>query len=332
MRPAHDDAPTVISTFAGCGGSSLGYSMAGYRELAAVEWEDHAASMLRLNFPHVPILQADIAKITSSDFDIPDTGLDVLDGSPPCQGFSTAGKRQLNDPRNFLFRQFTRTIEELDPRVIVMENVTGMNKGEHKSLFNEVVQALGTAGRGYAVKVRELHAERLGIPQTRHRLVFIGVRRDLGIQPVHPGPVRGGVPTVAYAIADLRPEELGYMEFPTGTTKMIAPHLGQGMDTSHIWQMHTGQRRGFSISRASWSRPCGTLLKQFGSNFAGVLHPLHDRYLSSRELARIQSFPDQYDWGDSTYRQIHARIGNSVPPLMMRAIASTIHTEILNTP
>lgn len=128
LRPKADNAPAVISTFAGAGGSSLGYSMAGFRELLAVEWDDNAVETFKLNFPDVPVYHGDIAKL-SVDEVLKMTGLkvgelDVLDGSPPCQGFSTAGKRQLDDPRNQLFREYVRLLRGLRPKVFIMEYVS----------------------------------------------------------------------------------------------------------------------------------------------------------------------------------------------------------------
>lgn len=130
LLPRSDNAPTVISTFAGAGGSSLGYSMAGFRELLAVEWDDNAIETFRINFHDVPIYHGDITKLSVEQV-LRMTGLqsgelDILDGSPPCQGFSTAGKRQLDDPRNQLFREYVRILRGLRPKVFIMENVSGM--------------------------------------------------------------------------------------------------------------------------------------------------------------------------------------------------------------
>jgi DNA (cytosine-5)-methyltransferase 1 len=141
-----DDAPTVISLFAGAGGSSLGYSMAGYQELLAVEWNDNAVETFKLNFPDIQVWHGDIAKL-SVDECLEITGLepgelDVLDGSPPCQGFSTAGKRQLDDPRNQLAMEFVRLLRGLKPKVFVMENVSGMVKGKMKLVFAEIMREL----------------------------------------------------------------------------------------------------------------------------------------------------------------------------------------------
>ena len=138
------NAPTVISTFAGCGGSSLGYSMAGFRELLANEWDDNAVATFKLNFPDVPVIQGDIAKLTVEQV-LELTGLqpgelDVFDGSPPCQGFSTAGKRIIDDPRNQLFREYVRLLRGLQPKVFVMENVSGMVKGKMKLIFADILR------------------------------------------------------------------------------------------------------------------------------------------------------------------------------------------------
>jgi DNA (cytosine-5)-methyltransferase 1 len=143
LAPRADNAPTVISTFAGAGGSSLGYSMAGYQELLAVEWDDNAVETFRLNFSGVPVYHGDICKLSVEECmrlaGLTEPGeLDVLDGSPPCQGFSTAGKRDFGDDRNQLFRQYVRLLRGLRPKVFVKENVSGMVKGIMKLMFNKV--------------------------------------------------------------------------------------------------------------------------------------------------------------------------------------------------
>src|SRR5580765_454090 len=142
--------PTIISTFAGCGGSSLGYRLAGFKELLAVEWEDHAVDTFRLNFPDVPIYHGDIAKLSSGEClkmaGVKKGELDVFDGSPPCQGFSASGKREMTDHRNFLFKEFSRLLNGLQPRVFVMENVSGLIQGAMKQVYLEIVQTLRDCG------------------------------------------------------------------------------------------------------------------------------------------------------------------------------------------
>ena len=181
LAPRAADAPTVVSLFAGCGGSSLGYSMAGFRELLAVEWDEHAVETFKANFPDVPVWQGDIAELSVEEY-LRLTGLqpgelDVLDGSPPCQGFSTAGRRKMDDGRNQLFQEYVRLLRGLRPKVLVMENVSGMVKGKMKLIFVEILRELKASG--YKVSARLMNAMYFGVPQSRERMIFIGIREDL---------------------------------------------------------------------------------------------------------------------------------------------------------
>lgn len=199
LAPRAEDAPTVISLFSGGGGSSLGYSMAGYRELLAVEWDDNAVETFKLNFPGVPVYHGDIVKLTVDECmklaGLTGPGqLDVLDGSPPCQGFSTAGKRIMDDPRNSLFHEYVRLLRGLQPKVFIMENVSGLVKGKMKLIFAEIIRELKASG--YKVSCRLMNAMYFHVPQSRQRLIWVGVREDLGREPGHPeaesGPVSVG--------------------------------------------------------------------------------------------------------------------------------------------
>ncbi len=140
------DAPTVVSLFAGGGGSSLGYLMAGYREGFATDHDPRAIATLQANFPDLPVWEGDIATLSATQI-LEATGLmvgelHVLDGSPPCQGFSMAGKRRLTDTRNTLFREYVRLLTDLQPRSFVLENVAGMVRGRMRLVFVECLRAL----------------------------------------------------------------------------------------------------------------------------------------------------------------------------------------------
>ena len=183
-----DNDFTYGSTFAGCGGSSLGYKWAGGHGVFAVEFDDNAVETYRLNFPGTPVLHRDIATVTAEEL-LELTGmavgqLDILDGSPPCQGFSTAGKRQIHDPRNSLFMEFVRLVEGLQPKVFVMENVSGLVKGKMKLVFKQIMLALKATG--YRVRCKLLNAMYFEVPQSRQRLIWIGVRDDIGQGPTFP--------------------------------------------------------------------------------------------------------------------------------------------------
>ena len=130
---------TLVSLFAGCGGSSCGYRAAGYDVRLAVEWDPVAATAYRDNFPGTTVHQGDIASLDGpaalASARIGPGELDVLDGSPPCQGFSTAGRRAFGDGRNRLFEEYVRLLSAFRPRALVMENVTGLRKGKMRLAF-----------------------------------------------------------------------------------------------------------------------------------------------------------------------------------------------------
>lgn len=298
LAPRAGNAPTVISTFAGCGGSSLGYSIAGFRELLAVEWDDNAVQTFKLNFPDVPVYHGDIAKLSVEQV-FKMTGLkagelDVFDGSPPCQGFSTAGKRQIDDERNQLFREYVRLLKGLRPKVFVMENVSGMVKGKMKLLFAEILRELKAVG--YQVSARLLNAKYFHVPQSRERMIFIGVRNDLKIAPSHPGAQKH-----PFSIRDAIGAD-GYIEYRHNYA---------------VGKVH--------FKKSYFDAPCLTITKT-GLGWTTVIDNEKRRF-TQHELALLASYPREFQF--LSQESAWERIGNSVPPLFMRAIATHIRTEIL---
>lgn len=323
IAPREPNAPTFVSTFAGGGGSSTGYLMAGYRELLAVEWDDNAVETLQLNWPHLDIYHGDIAKLTVAET-LERTGLrvgelDLFDGSPPCQGFSTAGKRQLNDPRNQLFREYVRLLRGLKPKVFVMENVSGMVKGKMKLVFVEILKEL--KGSGYKVKACLLNAKYFHVPQSRERLIFIGVREDLGIEPSHPSGESSPI-SVEDALFNSPKFQVVYPSYES--------KLGQcclKLKPKENGEKLFGKNWGFQLIRLSWKQVAPTISKYGGAT--GFIHPADSRKLSGGELKRLASFPDGFAF-PSGIQNTQNRIGNSVPPLMAEAIGRHIRKEILD--
>lgn len=324
LAPRAENAPTVISTFAGCGGSSLGYSMAGFRELLAVEWDQNAVDTFRLNFPDVPVYHGDIAALSVEDC-LTRTGLrpgelDVFDGSPPCQGFSTAGKRMIDDPRNQLFREYVRLLRGLRPKVFVMENVSGMVKGKMKLIFADILRELKASG--YQVSARLMNAMYFNVPQSRERMIFIGVREDAGVAPSHPRGTARPV-TVGQAWQDIVNKTFG--PDVKGQTLERLRLCRPGQDFADI----IGVRSNFSFKRTSFDKPCWSLPKSGSlAGYSYIFHPIEDRGLTLEELKRSHSYPDSFQFTD--YENGLARIGNSVPPLFMRSIAAHIRECILH--
>jgi DNA (cytosine-5)-methyltransferase 1 len=203
----------VASLFSGGGGSSLGYAMAGMEVVWASEFVAAARETYRANFPDTHVDERDVRLVQPEDI-LAATGLkvgelDVLDGSPPCASFSTAGKREKHwgEMKSYsdtkqrtddLFFEYARILKGLQPRVFVAENVYGLVKGVAKGYFKEIHAALVACG--YRVRAKLLDAQWLGVPQCRARVIFVGVREDLGLEPAHPRPL-----PYQYSIRDALP-------------------------------------------------------------------------------------------------------------------------------
>jgi DNA (cytosine-5)-methyltransferase 1 len=320
--------PTVISTFAGCGGSSLGYKLAGFHELLAVEWDDNAVATFKANFPEVKVFHGDIAKLTGEEcMKLAGVGkgeLDVFDGSPPCQGFSTAGKRKFTDPRNSLFKEFARLLEEMQPKTFVMENVTGLVKGHMKQAYLQIVATL--RGCGYRVRGEVLNAAHFGVAQARQRVIIIGVREDLGIEPSHPKPKTSLVPSVQ-ALMHV-PDPGPFKPIKARITELVM-HIKPGENGADVHEARGEKGHHFSLSRLAWEKPAPTILKSVrGDHGAGLLHPDHNRLLGINEVKALFSFPPEFMFFGK-FEEQWGRIGNCVPPLLMKAIAEHLKTEIL---
>lgn len=333
LEPKPPEAPTVVSIFAGAGGSSLGYSMAGYRERLAVEWGRRAAATFRLNFPGVPLYEGDVAGLTGERAlelagGLAPGDLDVLDGSPPCQGFSVIGRRQFRDPRNELFGHFCRLLAAFRPRALVMENVWGMVKGPMKLVFARALA--GLRAQGYHVRCRLLDAQYFGVPQRRKRLIFIGFRADLGLEPSHPAAQTLPPFTIEEAIGDLpareqRPE----IDHVWVEEAAIGTRTYRALEARAI---RAGQKvvpNKPSSTRGWWDRVAPTLHcaapggRRPYLRHTPLVHPGELRSLSIRELARCSGFPDQFRLADPLYGGTD-HFGNAVPPPMMRAIAEHV--------
>ena len=292
--------PTVISTFAGCGGSSLGYKWAGFKELLAIEWDDNAVETFKLNFPDVPIWKRDMREVTGREIldfiGLKPGDLDILDGSPPCQGFSVIGKRDVLDNRNDLTLEFIRLINELKPKVFVMENVSGMIKGKMKGRFKEIMIALKETG--YNIKCTLMNSQYYDVAQSRKRLIWIGCREK---SPIFPIP-------------QIKPKYLSDV-----LPNIIRQNRGQHDKT---WK--------------TAERPCYTITTLRGTGditagFTGLLFKTKDgvvRQPTIREAQLVSSFPGGFIFTGSVSEQ-WKRIGNAVMPKFMEHIAKTIKTEIL---
>ena len=366
----------VASTFSGCGGSGLGFRMEGFRILWANEFVEHAYKTYRANASTNTIISTeDIRKVQPEDVlsvcGLRAKELDVLEGSPPCQPFSLAGKRQKSwgkmkkygdheQRADDLFFEFVRLLNGLQPRAFVAENVAGLVRGVAKGYFKEILRALKNCG--YVVEARLLDAQWLGVPQARLRVIFQGIRNDLETRPTWPKPFayNYSVTEVMNGIAgwgdDVKvvnraggwprgTQEIRKQPSPTITTQMFVSKRGRVSPNSHgdISEYAIGKEaeslpeggqsaKYFNLIRASRSKPSPAITASGGAaNTASVIHPTEQRKFTIDELKRICSFPDDFQMSGS-YSQQWARIGNSVPPLMMRAVAREIKKVLLGCP
>lgn len=324
----------VCSTFAGGGGSSTGYRMAGCRILYANEFIPAAQDTYRANKADYTHLDGrDIRQVKASDIEtaIGRSGreIDIFDGSPPCAAFSTAGKREAGwgKVKNYsdtkqrvddLFFEYARLVKDLQPRTFVAENVSGLVKGTAKGYFLEILAALKACG--YRVKAQVLDAQWLGVPQSRQRLIFIGVREDLKLEPVHPKPWG-----FRYNLRDAIGTGID------GLHEVLGGDLGAfyGIQKPGESRFEAGERLGIKKGghqkiRLSWSEPCHTQIQSDHS----LWHPEVPRTLTIPECKAVGGFPPDYHLtGD--FSQQWERIGRAVPPLMMKAIAETVYKEVL---
>jgi len=327
-----NDKLIFISLFAGCGGSSLGYKWAGFKELLAIDFDRNAIETFKFNFPDIPCWQRDIREVTGKEImnfcGIKKGELDLLDASPPCQGFSTAGKRNVNDERNDLFKEFIKLIEELNPKVFVMENVSGLIKGKMKGRFIEIMKELKSLP--YQVKCKLINAKYYSVPQSRQRLIWIGVRKNLGKEVSFPTPMNK-ILKIKDVINDLLEkdmnESIGHIWFDD-----------EGKKTKSYFKAlkaRQGQRYAGRQRRYCWNKPVGTLQTPGGRiTIPGTLrnigcHPLKTRTFSIREYARLQTFPDDFKVMNHLCYGFK-QIGNSVPPKLMEAIAKNIKKQIFD--
>ncbi|WP_303674751.1 DNA cytosine methyltransferase [Vampirovibrio chlorellavorus] len=316
----------VISLFAGCGGSSLGYKLAGCKVLAAVEFDKHAAAVYRANFQETRLYEADIATLDPlevlKELGLEPGELEILDGSPPCQGFSMAGKRRMDDPRNRLFEEYVRLLRAIRPKAFVMENVPGLVTGKMRGIFYEMVKALSEAG--YEVRGRILNAVHYGVPQSRKRVILIGFRKDLDLIPEHPVPCTHPV-TFRQATEDLSEHEM--IQAPKGKALHTAKAIRAGESGADLHKRYRQKANEFSLIRLAWDAPSPTVLKTLRPGQVGLLHPSEDRFLSIGELKRVCAFPDDFVLHGS-FIDRWGRLGNAVPPLLTKAVAQSVVRQL----
>lgn len=228
----------------------------------------------------------------------------------------------MNDDRNQLFREFTRLLAGLQPRAFVMENVSGMVKGKMRLIFVDILRELKACG--YRVSARLLNAMYFGVPQSRQRLIFVGVREDLAGGPGHPRAA-GRPRTVREAFDGCDNQGALLSGKALSLAQRIPPGDSNGGGKYSL--ALNGTTNNFGLCRLAWDKPSFTLPKTTILS-SSLLQPDRDERITISQAKRCSSYPDSFEF-IGTFEQQWARIGNSVPPLFMRAIAQHVRETIL---
>lgn len=323
---------TSIELFAGAGGTALGMHNAGFKHLLLNEINHDACETLRINKPRWKVSEEDVHEINFSKYL---GSVDLLQGGVPCQAFSYAGKSKgFEDARGTLFFEFARSVSEIQPKVLMMENVRGLLTHDHGRTLHTMLRIFGDLG--YRVGIRVLRAQFFDVAQKRERLVILGVRDDLDMPILFPEE-NDYTLTLRDAISDC-PQSEGeqYSKKKAEVLRMVPPggywkDLPEDVQKAYMGKSYflSGGKTGMA-RRLSWNEPSLTLTCSPAQKQTERCHPEETRPLTVREYARIQSFPDSWLFSGSVSSQ-YRQIGNAVPVNLAyhigRAISSMLSNE-----
>lgn len=351
----------VIDLFCGCGGFSKGFEEAGFDVRFGVDLWNDAIVTYKKNFPNAVVLNEDIGKVSGQQIlemcNMTSDEVDVIIGGPPCQGFSVSGKRMIDDERNKLYKSFVEIVAEIKPKLFVMENVPGLIRLFNGQIGEQVIEDFTNIG--YTVKQQILSADNYGVPQQRRRVFFVGVNNEIFSKPncyVYPTPYMGindlmPALTSKDAISDLDfvpddevlGEDIPY-QIPPQNDYQRQMREGSRSILNHSITLHNAKTKEIiamvpdggnykNLPEELWStrkvhiawtrmdsqRPCFTIDTGHNHHF----HYRANRVPTVRESARIQSFPDTFEFIGIKTSQLK-QVGNAVPPLLAKAVAESV--------
>jgi DNA (cytosine-5)-methyltransferase 1 len=354
--------PIAVDLFCGAGGMSLGFHNAGFNVKVAIDIDAINTTTYQRNFPNSKVLRADIFSPQANAVleNLSDKSeIDVLFGGPPCQGFSLIGKRAVDDTRNLLLFRYASLVKELQPRFFVLENVPGLSKGSMVSHLKRFLRSVTRCGYSFQNPII-LNASNFGVPQRRERLFIIGARQGEKL-PTIPQTLDKQV-SVWDAIGDL-PEVTTFTELldndrylgPLGTpkneytqylrgcrpySKVRLPGLGgcrRTQHTPHVMQRFDNTLQGgidqvsrfprLAVGGLAPTLRAGTGPDNGSHTAPRPIHPLVPRCITTREAARLHSFPDWFEFHDTKWHGFK-QVGNSVPPFLAYAVAKTIFAAL----
>lgn len=309
----NSDSFEFIDIFSGAGGIACGLRSAGYNLILSNEMDRDASATMRLNFPEAKHIEGLIEEMSIRK-EMPQFqsgSLPLLIGGPPCQGFSVAGLRRPEDARNQMFHEYMRILEETEPWFAVLENVPGIITLEKGKFKDRIIESFKQ--HGYDVSLRILEAAEFGVPQLRTRAIFVANRFGLPNPYPKPARTRDNYVPIEEAIIDLA-------------------DLPPTPEINHEWTKHTKQMEKrlaavkpgeslYSTYKDAWKRqymgaPAMTIKENHGGTH---IHPWLNRVISAREMARLQTFPDDYIF-EGTMKRAMWQVGNAVPPKLAEQV------------
>ncbi|MDO4436190.1 MAG: DNA cytosine methyltransferase [Cardiobacteriaceae bacterium] len=324
--------PKILSLFSGCGGLDLGFHMAGYETIWANDFSPFACQTFRKNIGDV-IIEGDIEQIDPNDKNIPDC--DIILGGFPCQDFSMIWKQPgLNGERGNLYKSFLRFVNAKKPKVFVAENVKGLLTANKKKAIQQIITDFENCG--YFVSAKLYNFAEFGVPQFRERVLIVGIRLDTGFDFQHPMPthtssdkVSGSLKpycTAGQAMQNIpawaKNQELLNISEKTRKMLELIPEGGNFTDIPPEHPLYVKGMISHVYRRMHRDEPSKTIIAAGGGGTWGYHYP-EPRPFTNRERARLQSFPDDFEFIGST-TEVRRQIGNAVPPLGVVEVAKAL--------
>lgn len=332
---------TALSLFSGGGGLDLGFSASGFAVGCSSDIDSYSCKTLLINkgkksfYDHAHSIPVDIREVSAKNLlketKLGKTEIDIVLGGPPCQAFSVFGRRKgLDDPRGSLVWDYLRIIQEVLPRAFVFENVAGLKSIHQGKLYNEIINELSVGGI-YKVSAHSYQVANFGIPQFRDRVFFIGSREGIDVPQME--PTHGGNSLLVKFPYRTAGEALQGLPEPDDNCN-IPNHIGRTHSKRIITRyknLEFGERDPKTrINKLHPQRPSFTII--VGSDKGGGkghVHPFSPREVTPRESARMQTFPDWWEFY-GTGRHVIRQVGNAVPPLFAAILAEHVRYHLFN--
>jgi len=322
--------PKVLSLFSGCGGLDLGFHLEGYKTVWANDFSEWAVKSFANYFGDV-IRHGDIAKFNPhKDDTIPDP--DIILGGFPCQDFSIIWKQPgLGGKRGGLYRHFLEFVEAKKPKAFVAENVKGLLSANNKKAIETIIKDFESISPGYIVKVHLYNFADYGVPQFRERVLIVGIRMDTGFDFFHPSPTHGPKGKLPYVTAGSALEGVEnakhnneFLNVAAKTVEFLKliPEGGNFTDVPPDHPLYVKGMISHVYRRINRNEPAKTIIAAGGGGTWGYHYP-EPRPLTNRERARLQSFPDDFEFFGSV-AEVRRQIGNAVPPQGVRLTARAL--------